>query len=57
MIVDRVYHDTVAYLSKYNLESLIEIAREEFGIEAEYEVTKDELIKQCALVEVNNYVH
>ena len=57
MSANKVYNDTVSYLSKYNLESLIEIASQEFGIEADYEVTKDELIAQCALVEVNNYVH
>lgn len=57
MDANKVFNDTVAYLSKYNLESLIEIALQEFGIEAEYNVTKDELIKQCALVEVNNFVH
>lgn len=57
MTANKVFNDTVHYLSKYNLEDLIEIAYAEYDIKISADETKDEVINKCALVEVNNFVH
>lgn len=57
MTADRVFNDTVHYLSRYDLEALIKIASDEFGIKADSKATKEEVINKCALVEANNFVH
>jgi len=57
MNADKVFNDTVSYLSKYNLADLIEIAYAEFDIKVAPGATKEEVINECALAEVNCFTH
>ena len=57
MTANKVFNDTVHYLSKYNLEDLIEIAYAEFDIKVAPDATKEEVVNACALAEVHNFTH
>jgi hypothetical protein len=56
MTANRVYLDTVHYLSKYSYDALVEIAYAEFGINVVPDATKDEIVAECALIETTNFV-
>lgn len=57
MTANTVFTDTVQYLSKYNREDLVEIAYSEYDIKVDPSATKDEIVNECALAEVNCFSH
>lgn len=57
MNANKVFEDTVAHLSKYNRDDLVEIAYDEYDIKVDASATKDEIVNECALAEVNCFTH
>ncbi len=55
MSTNDLYLETFRELMKYDLESLKELAEEEYGVTLS-EATKEEIAIQCALIEVDNMV-
>ncbi len=55
-MADEIFLEEFRRLMKYDLQTLNEIAEEEYGIVLQ-NATKEELATQCALIEVNNFSH
>ena len=56
MTVDSVFLDTVECLSKLSQSDLHEVAVECYALDI-LSLTDDEIISQCALIEVDNYLN
>ena len=54
MNANQVYNETVELLKEYNTPALMEIAYTQYAVNVEGK-TRDEVIAECALVEVDNF--